>query len=188
MNRTLTLADAFLPQRTVVRDLGLTIGGAALTAFAAQIQIPWQPVPFTMQTLVVMLCGLGLGARLGFMSQIVYLAVGLAGAPIFAGGKFGPLVVFGPTGGFLVAFPIAAGLLGWMSDRGWTKSVLGSAAALASGTTLTLGLGTLWLSHFLGLHAAFLAGAAPFLAIEAAKAAVAIPLAPLAWKFVGRRA
>jgi biotin transport system substrate-specific component len=181
-----TLAQAILPNRSITRDLALIGGGAALTAVASQIQIPWQPVPFTLQTLAVMLVGLGMGARLGILSQLTYLGAGLAGAPVFAGFVGGPAKLIGPTGGYLLAFVATAALLGWMSDRGWTKSVLGSALALAAGSLLTLGLGTLWLGTQIGLQKAVLVGFVPFVAIEALKAMIAIPVVPVTWRFLKR--
>jgi biotin transport system substrate-specific component len=183
---TQTLVQTLLPNRSLTRNLVLVGGGALLTTVAAQVQIPWQPVPFTLQTLAVMLVGLSMGARLGALSQLAYLAAGLAGAPVFAGFSGGVLKLMGPTGGYLVSFVLVAGLLGWMSDRGWTKTAAGSALALAAGALLNLGLGTLWLSAFTGLEKAFWLGFAPFVAIEAVKALIAIPVIPLSWKLVRR--
>jgi biotin transport system substrate-specific component len=173
---TPNLARKLLPNRSLTRDISLIVGGAALTTAASQVQIPWQPVPFTLQTLAVMLIGLTMGARLGTLSQLAYLGLGAVGAPVFAGFTGGPARLLGPTGGYLASFVFVVGLLGWMSDRGWTKSVIGSAAALALGALLNLSLGTLWLSCYLGLGKAFWAGFAPFVGIEAAKAAIAIPV------------
>jgi hypothetical protein len=84
------------------------------TALAAQfaVRLPYTPVPVTMQTLFVLLAGIVLGPRDGFYAMIAYIAIGVAGAPVFAGLTFGPVVLFGPTGGYLVAFPAAALLAG----------------------------------------------------------------------------
>ncbi len=181
---TPTLAQTLLPNRTITRDLALIGGGVALTALAAQVRIAWQPVPFTLQTLVVMLVGLGAGSRLGFLTLLTYVGIGVAGAPVFEGLAHGPSQLTGVTGGYLVGFIATATLLGWMSDRGYTKSVLGSALALAAGSLLTLVLGTLWLGTHIGLQNAVKAGFLPFIGIEAAKAAIAIPILPSAWRFL----
>ncbi len=87
---------------------------AALTAAGAQVQIPHQPVPFTLQTFVVLLSAAFLGSRNGSASQLLYLGVGLIGAPIFTAGGFGAARLFGPTGGYLLSFPIAALLIGYL--------------------------------------------------------------------------
>lgn len=182
----MSLVQTLVPRRSLTRDLALVAGGAALTALGAQVTIPWQPVPFTLQTLAVMLVGLGLGSRLAFFSELAYVGAGICGAPIFAGFTGGPQHLLGPTGGYLASFVLVAGLLGWASDRGWTKHAWGSALALACGTTLNLSLGTLWLAVYVGLPKAFAGGFAPFIGIEAAKACIAVPLLPLAWRLVGK--
>jgi biotin transport system substrate-specific component len=85
---------------------------AALTAVAAQIAIPIFPVPFTLQVLAVILSGLLLGPRYGALAQAIYVLIGAAGAPVFAEFSGGLGRVLGPTGGYLVAFPIAAAIAG----------------------------------------------------------------------------
>ena len=91
-----------------------TAGFAVATALAARVEIPHYPVPFTLQTMVVLLAGAFLGARNGALSQILYLASGAAGLPVFAGGAFGFLKLVGPTGGYLLAFPLAAAIVGYL--------------------------------------------------------------------------
>jgi len=180
-----TLVQTLLPSRSVTRDVGLIGAGCALTALAAQIQIPWQPVPFTLQTLAVMLCGLGMGRRLGVGSQLLYLILGAGGVPVFAGASSGLDRLAGPTGGYLVSFVVMSLVLGWLSERGCTRTLLGMASALAVGIVLNLGLGTLWLACFIGLPAALIGGCVPFLGIEVLKASIVLPLLPAAWKVVG---
>lgn len=85
---------------------------AILTAIGAQIEIPHHPVPYTFQTLIVMLAGALLGKRNGFFSMTLYLALGVAGLPVFSGGGFGLARILGPTGGYLLSFPIAAFVIG----------------------------------------------------------------------------
>lgn len=91
-----------------------TAGFAVATALAARVEIPHYPVPFTLQTMVVLLAGAFLGARNGALSQILYLASGAVGLPVFAGGAFGFLKLVGPTGGYLLAFPVAAAIVGYL--------------------------------------------------------------------------
>lgn len=87
---------------------------AALTAVGAQVQIPNQPIPFTLQTFFVLLSGAFLGARNGFIAQMVYIAAGAIGLPVFSGATFGLIKIFGVTGGYLMSFPIAAALVGYL--------------------------------------------------------------------------
>jgi len=87
---------------------------AVATALGARVEIPHYPVPFTLQTMVVLLAGAFLGARNGAYSQILYLGAGLIGLPVFAGGAFGFMKIAGPTGGYLLAFPIAAAAAGYL--------------------------------------------------------------------------
>lgn len=186
MTASSSLLGNVLPQRSLAQELALIAGGAALTALTAQIQIPTQPVPFTLQTLSVMLCGLAMGARLGALSQLAYLAAGIAGAPVFAGASAGFGKVVGPTGGYLISFVLVAAVLGLASDRGWTRRALPCAAAYATGIVINLGLGTFWLANFIGPSKAVAVGLAPFVGIEVLKALVALPLLPVTWQMVGR--
>jgi biotin transport system substrate-specific component len=97
----------------VVQGLWI-VGFALLTAAGARIEVLHQPVPYTLQTLIVLVSGGLLGMRNGFVSQITYLALGCAGLPVFAAGNVGPAVLLGPTGGYLLAFPLAASIIGWL--------------------------------------------------------------------------
>ncbi|MGA9117295.1 MAG: biotin transporter BioY [Bacteroidota bacterium] len=117
--------------RPAVITQALWIGAfALLTAAGAQIQVPSTPVPYTLQTLFVLLAGALLGPRNGALSQILYLASGAAGLPVFALWGFGPAHLLGPTGGYLLAFPAAAALTGWLvgrgSSAGWTYLSMGA--------------------------------------------------------------
>ncbi len=87
---------------------------ALMTAIAAQIEIPLKPVPLTLQTMFVLLAGAFLGWRNGFLSMILYVALGAVGLPVFAGAGFGFSILIGPTGGYLLAFPVAAFLIGYL--------------------------------------------------------------------------
>jgi biotin transport system substrate-specific component len=130
----------------------------------------------------VMLCGLALGTKRGALSQLLYVGAGVAGLPVFEGGKFGLHILLGATGGYLAAFAIAAALLGFLAKQGWTRSVPKTAAAMLIGDSLVLTIGALWLSAFIGGKAAIAHGVAPFLVAEIMKAAVVIVALPSAWK------
>ncbi len=144
---------------------------AALTAVAARVAVPLPgiPVPFTLQPVAVLLAGALLGARGGLGSQSVYLAVGMAGLPVFAaGGGFAYLL--GPTGGYLLAFPVAAWLTGTFADRsrGAAGIALGSIVGLAA---IHLG-GLAWLAAISGREAAIAVGLAPFFVGDLLKVAL----------------
>ena len=149
----------------------MAFAGAAFTALCAQASIPWQPVPFTLQTLAVTLCALSMGFRAGVMSQVLYLAAGCAGLPVFANASGGMQHLIGPTGGYLAAFVLCAAMLGYAADRGWTNKAIGLGAFLAVGYAMILGLGTVWLSFFLTPQEAFAKGFLPFLTGSIVKSA-----------------
>src|SRR5690606_8037308 len=133
---------------TPARTLALVVAFAALTAVLAQLRIPLPgtPVPVTGQTLGVLLAGGALGMRAGALSQALYLLVGLVGLPVFTDAGSGWEVVSGATGGYLVAFVAAAGLVGWLVERGEDRHVVTSAAAMLAGTAVIYAAGTGWLA------------------------------------------
>ncbi len=163
--------------RTWWQELALLTFFTALTALAARIAIylPFTPVPITLQVLMVILCGLLLGSKRGALSQLEYLAAGLMGLPVFAGGKAGPAVLLGPTGGYLLSFPLAAFVAGWVEERlelgHKTSAFLASLAAI---TVIYLG-GTAWLVVWLGgsLTRAWTLGVRPFILVDLIKALLA---------------
>ena len=164
---------------------------AALTAAAAQISIPlpFTAVPFTFQPMVVLLGGLALGAKLGLASQAVYLAAGIAGLPVFAASATlppGPLRLLGPTGGYLVAYPIAALLVGYLAERGFDRRYLTSTVAMMAGLVVVYAFGAIWLSVSLGFAGALAAGVYPFIAADVVKVVAAAGILPGLWKLLGR--
>lgn len=135
---------------------------AVLTFLAAQLMIPVKPVPFTLQTMLVLLTAAFLGARNGSLSQITYLSMGIIGIPVFAGFNFGPLTLFGPTGGYLLAFPIAAFIVGYLIEK--YNGKLAIFFSMLLGNTIILLIGSLYLSTFFNgnFSEAFISGAAIF--------------------------
>lgn len=124
----MTLTQATFGKSTLTRQALLVLGGSLFIALAAQVSVPFFPVPLTLQTLAILIVGLSFGSRLGAVTLLAYLAQGAAGLPVFANGMNG-VAFFGPTAGFLVGFVMMAWIAGLAADRGMTKSVFGSAAA-----------------------------------------------------------
>jgi biotin transport system substrate-specific component len=165
---------------------------AALTAVAAQVSLPlpFTPVPLTLQPMVVLLGGAALGSRLGMAAQIVYLAAGIAGLPVFAPSPVlppGPLRLLGPTGGYLMSYPFAAFLTGFLAERGFDRRYLTSVLAMGAGLTLVFALGVSWLAWFarpagIGLAAAVQGGLYAFLPVDIYKILVASAILPAVWK------
>jgi len=164
---------------------------AALTAAAAQISVPlpFTAVPFTFQPMVVLLGGLALGAKLGMTSQAVYLAAGIVGLPVFAASATlppGPLRLIGPTGGYLVAYPLAALLVGYLAELGFDRRYVTSVIAMLAGLAVVYAFGVTWLSVSLGFGGALAAGVSPFIAADVAKVAAAAGMLPGLWVLLGR--
>jgi biotin transport system substrate-specific component len=143
------IRPAAVPQPRYLVQAVWILAFAAMTAVGARLEIHHSPVPFTLQTLVVLLAGAFLGPRNGAASQLVYLAAGVLGAPVFAGGAFGLARLLGPSGGYLLAFPVAAMLVGWLT--GFRRDRLWTAFAMAAGLLVVFTLGTLHL-HVFTLH------------------------------------
>ncbi len=172
-----------------------------LTAAAAQIsfQLPFTQVPFTFQPMVVLIGGLVLGSRLGFTSQVLYLAAGIAGLPVFAASATLPpglLRLLGPTGGYLMAYPIAAFVVGMLAERGFAKRYATSIAAMLVGLAIIYASGTVWLAYFatlagasaaVGLAAALATGVYPFVVADLVKLAAAAGITPGLWRFIAPR-
>ncbi|CAN5793353.1 biotin transporter BioY [soil metagenome] len=163
---------------------------AAVTAVAAQIAIPlpFSGVPFTMQVLAVILSGLLLGPRYGALAMAVYLLIGAVGAPVFFGFQGGIGHILGPTGGYLISYPLAAGIAGLAAasaaNAGRRSALLTSFVAGTAGLTVIYALGVTWLMLVsqLPLAVALAQGVVPFVLFDIIKvglaAAVAVAAAP----------
>ncbi len=156
------------------REVSLTALFVALTAVSAQIEIPLGPVPFTLQVFMVILSGLLLGARLGFLTQAIYILAGAVGFPVFAGFTGGFAHLYGPTGGYLLAFPLASFIAGLFAER-FKSSYLWIAGSLLALGIIYL-LGWLRLGLYLGgnFAKALYIGVLPFVPLDIAKALVAV--------------
>jgi biotin transport system substrate-specific component len=186
--RAVTLADVALPKAGTMTNLALIVGASAVTALAAQIAmpVPWSPVPITGQTWAVLLSGAVLGARRAFMAQALYLMEGAAGLPVFAGFSAGAHVLAGPTAGYLIAFPFAAAVTGFLAERGWDRRFLTMVAAMLLGSTVIFALGLANLSRFVPGEALLSAGLLPFIPGDIVKSSLAALVFPSVWNLVRR--
>src|SRR5262245_25003619 len=165
---------------------------AVLTAAASQLSfpLPFTPVPFTIQPMIVLIGGAALGSRLGALSQTLYLMLGVLGLPVFA---FSPELpqgfarLLGPTGGFLIAYPLAACVTGWLAERGFDRRYGTSLLAMAAGLSVIFAGGVLWLAKLVGWPAALAGGFYPFIGVDLIKVALAAAVLPGVWRLIGTR-
>ena len=185
-----TLMGAALAPLDWTRSVSLAVVFSLLTALAAQIVIPIGPVPITAQTFVVLLTGALLGSRLGAMAMIMYLFEGAVGLPFFYGGSNGLAHLFGPTGGYLVAFPAAAFITGAFAENGWDKRFVTAVAAMAVGSIVILLAGWAWFAVVMHtpLPAAFMVSVAPHITGDIIKIFLAAAAMPAGWALLKRKA
>ncbi|MBI5812549.1 MAG: biotin transporter BioY [Meiothermus silvanus] len=188
----LPLAKSLLPARTLTRDVVLVLAGCLFVALTAQFAVG-APVPITGQTFGVLLVGAALGGRLGFLALVTYVLAGSLGAPFFAGGASG--IGKGLTLGYLVAFPIAAWLVGYLVERfGADRSFFKTLGLMLAASLLIYAIGVPWLGYvgfklgiFKDWNTVIMAGMTKFLLGDFIKAVLAASLLPLAWRFVGQK-
>jgi len=184
-----TLAAALLPLPAVsrvARFAVLAIAGTLALTICAKIQVPFFPVPMTLQSLAILTLGAAFGARLAGATLALYLGEGLVGLPVFAGAGAGPAYVMGRTGGFLIGFLLAAALIGWLAERGWGRSAPRLFGAMLIGQIVIYGLGVGWLASFIGFDKAWTFGALPFLLADLVKTLLACALVTTAWSGAAR--
>ena len=193
MDAALTgVPDLALPIR-----IAATVFVALLTAAAAQVSVPlpFTPVPFTLQPMIVLLTAAVIGPELAMLSQVLYLSAGVLGLPVFA---FSPELpqgaarLLGPTGGYLMSYPLAAYTTGWLARRRFDRRYLTSVLAMAAGLAVVFAGGVSWLTIFApgadarSLDAALAAGFYPFILADVFKLCVAGAVMPAAWRLLGR--
>ena len=198
MSQTMTarvLTDAVGPTTGAglrLKQAALVIAGIALLAICAKIKVPvpGSPVAVGMGTFAVLTIGAAYGARLGLVTIVGYMLIGMLGFDIFQSSTNelnGVAYMMGGTGGYLVGYVLATVLLGWLAQRGWDRSVVWMALAMLLGNVLMYVPGLAWLGTLYGWDKPILAwGLTPFLLGDAIKLALAALLLPLAWKAVGR--
>jgi biotin transport system substrate-specific component len=183
-----TLMGAALAPLDSTRSAGLVIVFSLFIAAWAQFTIQG-PIPITGQTFAVLLTGALLGSRLGAAAVIAYLIEGALGLPFFAGGGGGIVRFFGPTGGYLVAFPAAAFVTGAFAEHGWDKRYVTAVAAMAIGSAIILLGGWAWYSVLTNTPpvAAFKLAVLPFLLGDVIKIALAAAVLPTGWALLKKK-
>jgi len=186
-----TLRSAFITRATVASQISLILTGTVFLAVMAQIAfpIPGSPVPFTGQTLGVLLLGTAYGAGLGFSTIAFYLLMGMAGAPIFSSGTSGIERIVGPTGGYLVGMLISSLVLGALAGRKWDQKIKTVIPTMIIGNSIIFAVGLLWLNQYTGQSWSwtFEKGLTPFILGEVLKIAIASTALPAVWKYASKR-
>ena len=187
------LAVAVWPESVnrAVQAVVLVVAGTAILAISAKIQVPFWPVPMTLQTLAVMAIAAAYGSTFAVATVIAYIAEGLVGIPVFAGAAAGPAYILGPTGGFLLAFVVGAAIVGFAADRGDSRSIGKLFVAMVIADVVIFALGLLWLGAAVpkvGYSAKVLSiGLYPFVLSDLLKIVLAALFIPAAWGLVGKK-
>jgi biotin transport system substrate-specific component len=179
-----------VPRLGILADALLVLAGTGLVAGAAQISfsLPFTPVPITGQTFAVVLVGASLGTVRGCASLLLYLWLGVAGAPIYAHHASGWSVVTSASGGYIVGFVLAAALTGFLAEHRWDRRLSSSISSMLTGNVVIYLVGLPWLAAVLGtnLEKTLEYGLYPFVAGDVFKLYLAAALLPGAWRIVER--
>lgn len=193
-----TLGQALFPQRTLLRHAALVLVAATFIALCAQVSIKlaFGPVPITGQTFAVLLVGGLLGPRLGLATGMLYVAMGIVGLPVYAEASHGWSIITGSTGGYLISYPFAILLVGWLAQRGWDRRPATLALAMLLANALIYAFGLPWLWAWGEHHESLLQindmtlrltlqwGLVPFIPGDLAKLLLAASLVPSAWELL----
>ena len=164
-------------------NIFLIIFGTLLLTLSAKIQVPFWPVPMTMQTFVVFLIGSTYGPRLSFLTLAAYLLEGAMGLPVFASGG-GIIYLTGPTAGYLYGMTIAAFVISCFANEGYSNSYIKSFISIIIGSIIIFTFGVLYLGSIIGYSKALQAGLLPFIPSELFKIALAVLLIPTLNKII----
>jgi len=180
------LINPMASARPVLASIAAVIIASVFISVAAQWELRTGPVPFSLQALSCLLVGAALGSRLGFAAVALYIMQGIGGLPVFSGGNGGwAYFSAAPSAGYIVGFAVAAYMVGWLAERGWSRHVLLVAAAMVIGNAVIYAVGAARLADFVGWGGVWEFGMRPFLAGDAVKIAIACGLLPGAWKLRG---
>jgi biotin transport system substrate-specific component len=185
------LAATIVPGNTATRYAWLAflaLAGTLAITLSAKVQVPFWPVPATLQTLAIFAIAAAYGRNLAVATMVLYLLQGAAGLPVFAGTPekgIGIAYMAGPTGGYLAGFVVMAAIAGWAADRGWSRNPLKLGSAMLAGELIMLVLGTLWIGYLFGAEKMIAWGVGPFIVTDLVKLALAAVLVPALWSLTG---
>jgi biotin transport system substrate-specific component len=188
MKNNTTLINSLLSTyeiKTHYKNIALILFGTLLLAVSSKIQVPFWPVPMTMQTFIVFIIGMSYGWKLAFSTLIAYLVEGALGLSVFAKGG-GLLYLMGPTAGYLYGMTIAAGVIGFLAERGYNKSYIKSLISLMIGTIIIFVLGVGYLGSVIGYDKALAGGLYPFIPSEFFKIGLAVILIPSITRYINK--
>ena len=189
MQPNITIAGVFRPGQKaqgLLYDAIVVVCGSLLVGLSAQVRfyLPFSPVPVTAQTFAVLILGILLGSKRGALTMVLYLAEGLSGLPVFAGG-IGFSALLGPTGGFLVGFIPAAYVAGRLAEMGCDRRITTTIAAMVIGNVVLYLFGVGWLTILTDVKTALITGLFPFIAGDVLKVMIAAVSLPAVWKLLG---
>ncbi len=171
---------AFPKSQALHKAVAIGLGVVILT-LASKVQVPFWPVPMTLQTLAVLMIAATAGLRLGGATVLAWLGLGALGAPVFATGA-GLAYMAGPTGGYLAGFLLAAVIVGYLADKGYGRSLVSALGMLLLGLVAIYALGLGWLAILIGTQKAMAAGLLPFIPAEILKLTLGSAILTAAWK------
>ncbi len=171
---------------TYYKNIALVLFGTLLLSVSSKIQVPFWPVPMTMQTFIVFIIGMSYGWKLALSTLIAYLLEGAVGLPVFAKGG-GLLYLIGPTAGYLYGMVIAAGVIGFLAERGCNDSYIKSLISLIIGTVIIFVLGVGFLGSVIGYDKALAGGLYPFIPSEFFKIGLAVILIPSITRYINKQ-
>tara|TARA_B100000475_G_C14836602_1_gene247116 strand:+ start:30 stop:596 length:567 start_codon:yes stop_codon:yes gene_type:complete len=168
-----------------LKNIGLILLGSLLLALSSKVQVPFWPVPMTMQTFIVFIIGMTYGWKLAFSTLLVYLLEGALGLPVFAKGG-GLLYLTGPTAGYLYGMTIAAGVIGLFAELGYNNSYFKSLISLSIGTFIIFLCGVGYLGSVIEYDKALAGGLYPFIPSEFFKIGLAVVLIPSITRYISK--
>ena len=186
MNKDRILINKFKSFENInsnVLNIILALFGTLLLAISSKIQVPFWPVPMTMQTFVIFLIGMTYSVRLSFATVALYLFEGAAGLPVFASGG-GLAYLTGPTAGYLYGMLLASVAISYLANLGFSKTYFKAFFSLIIGSVIIFLIGIIFLGSIIGYQKAIAAGLLPFIPSEIFKIALAVILIPTIQKII----
>ena len=165
------------------QNISLMLIGTLVLAFSSKVQVPFWPVPMTMQTFIVFIIGMAYGWKLAFSTLVIYLLEGALGLPVFASGG-GIVYLTGPTAGYLYGMTASVVLISYLANKGYTLTYLKTTLTLLLASVIIFSIGIFYLGSIIGYEKAIQAGLLPFIPSEIFKIALAVAILPTLHNFL----